>query len=116
MVLLKKDDVFKTVIPSKIFEAMAMERPIILGVEGECKDLIEEAGCGICIEPENDAQLASVVLSLYRDRKKAERLGVSGRLYVKENYDRDVLAERYLETLKRVRNGNLQSSNLKKQG
>jgi glycosyltransferase involved in cell wall biosynthesis len=102
MVLLKKDDLFKMVIPSKIFEVMAMERPIILGVEGECKNIIEEAGCGLCIEPENDEQLASAALSLFRTRKEAERLGMNGRLFVKANYDRDRLAQRYLDTLKRV--------------
>ena len=49
LVLLKRSDLFKTVIPSKIFEAMAMERPLILGVEGEAKALVEEAGAGTCI-------------------------------------------------------------------
>jgi glycosyltransferase involved in cell wall biosynthesis len=46
LVLLKKADLFKTVIPSKIFEAMAMERPLILGVEGESKAIIEKRIAG----------------------------------------------------------------------
>ena len=103
MVLLKKNDLFKTVIPSKIFEAMAMERPVILGVEGESKDIIEKANCGLCIEPENDEQLAESVLRLYNNPELSERLGRNGRRYIKNNFDRDKLAKAYLGVLQKVR-------------
>ena len=53
LVLLKKSALFKTVLPSKIFESMAMEKPVILGVEGESAELVMSAGGGICIEPES---------------------------------------------------------------
>ncbi|MDI6722978.1 MAG: glycosyltransferase family 4 protein, partial [Candidatus Aenigmarchaeota archaeon] len=79
MVLLRKNDLFKTVIPSKIFESMAMERPIILGVEGESKEIIEEAEAGICIEPESENQLAEAVLKLYNDSALMGKLGKNGR-------------------------------------
>jgi hypothetical protein len=46
LVLLRKSDVFKMVIPSKIFEAMGAGRPIVLGVEGEAREIVERAGCG----------------------------------------------------------------------
>jgi len=51
---LKKDDNFKTVIPSKIFEASAMQRPVLLGVEGQAKEILEAYGAGVCFEPENE--------------------------------------------------------------
>jgi glycosyltransferase involved in cell wall biosynthesis len=53
LVNLKKSDEFKNVIPSKIFENIAMKKPILLGVEGESKSLIEHYQVGICFEPEN---------------------------------------------------------------
>ncbi|MGB5834768.1 MAG: glycosyltransferase family 4 protein, partial [Thiohalocapsa sp.] len=99
LVLLKKSDLFKTVIPSKIFEGMAMRVPIILGVEGEAQGIIEEAGAGICIEPENAERLAEIVRMLYEDRALAQRLGESGRRYVEQHFDRAVLAERYQRVL-----------------
>jgi glycosyltransferase involved in cell wall biosynthesis len=99
MVLLKKDDLFKTVIPSKMFEAMAMERPIILGVDGESRKIVEEAQCGIFIEPENHDELAEAVERLSLDRELVRRLGVNGRRFVESNYNRDVLAEKYLNVL-----------------
>lgn len=99
MVLLKKTDLFKTVIPSKIFESMAMEKPIILGVEGESKKIIEEAGAGICIEPQNDEELAEAVLMLYRNPSLREGFGKNGRQYVIKNYNRDDLSKKYLQIL-----------------
>ena len=53
LVNLKKSDDFKNVIPSKIFENIAMYKPILLGVEGEAKKLIERYKVGVCYEPEN---------------------------------------------------------------
>jgi glycosyltransferase involved in cell wall biosynthesis len=99
LVLLKRSDLFKTVIPSKIFEAMAMERPLILGVEGEAKALVEEAGAGVCIQPESDAALADAVLAFARDPDRTRALGLSGRRFVTEFYSRAVMAKRFEETL-----------------
>jgi glycosyltransferase involved in cell wall biosynthesis len=102
LVLLKRSDLFKTVIPSKIFEAMAMERPLILGVEGEAKALVEEAGAGVGIEPESAAELAETVQTLAGDPERTRALGQSGRHFVTEFYSRAVMARRFEETLARV--------------
>ncbi|MBU6434909.1 MAG: glycosyltransferase family 4 protein, partial [Nitrospirae bacterium] len=102
LVLLKKSALFKTVLPSKIFESMAMERPVILGVEGESAELVMSAGGGICIEPESAKDLASQVLKLYRDPTMCQKLGSSGRRYVLEHFDRKVLARRFADVMKLV--------------
>ena len=54
LVHLVRRDLFRTVLPSKIFEAAAMKKPIILGVEGSAAQIVREADAGICIEPENE--------------------------------------------------------------
>ena len=102
LVLLKKSALFKTVLPSKIFESMAMVRPVILGVEGESAELVMSAGGGICIEPESSKDLAIQVLKLYRDPTLREELGSSGRRYVLEHFDRQVLAKRFADVMKLV--------------
>ena len=102
LVLLKKSALFKTVIPSKIVESMAMERPVILGVEGESAELVLSAGGGICIEPESSKDLAIQVLKLYRDHMLRQELGSSGRRYVLEHFDRRVLARRFADVMKLV--------------
>ena len=59
LVNLKKSDTFKTVIPSKIFEAAALHKPILLGLEGETKGIIESFNAGTCFEPENEEEFIS---------------------------------------------------------
>ncbi len=95
LVLLKKSDLFKAVIPSKIFESMAMQKPIILGVEGESKRIIEMANSGLCIEPEDSRELADRILELYENSDLCMKLGTNGRKHVAEYYDRKLLAKRY---------------------
>lgn len=53
LVPLRRSDTFKTVIPSKIFENAAMDKPILLGVEGESEAIIKKYGAGLCFIPED---------------------------------------------------------------
>lgn len=99
LVLLKKSPLFTTVIPSKIFESMAMRKPLVLGVEGETKEIVEAAQAGIAIEPENAAELAAAVVRLFEDPARARELGGNGRRYVAAHFDRTVLAQRFLSVL-----------------
>jgi glycosyltransferase involved in cell wall biosynthesis len=99
LVLLKDDPLFRKVIPSKIFEAMAMRRPIVLGVEGEAKEIMEDGRCGIAIRPGNAEDLAAVLRRLADDPDLAAELGANGRRLVVERYDRRKLAAQYLATL-----------------
>lgn len=96
LVLLRKDDLFKTVIPSKIFEAMAMEKPIVIGVEGESRAIVEAAGAGIPIEPENAAELVAALKNLAADPARARAMGQAGKSYVAGHFDRRILAARLL--------------------
>lgn len=99
LVHLKKTDIFKSVIPSKIFEAAIMKRPIILGVEGDAAELIREASAGICIEPENAEDLIMAVLKLMGNAQSRKRYGHSGFAYVVKHFDRKVLANKYLKLI-----------------
>jgi len=103
LVHLKKRPLFSTVMPSKIFEAAAMAKPIILGVQGHAADLVERAGCGICIEPENEAALVDAVERLANDRRLAAELGRRGHDYFVERFDRSMLAGKYLDLIHRIR-------------
>ncbi len=99
LVHLTKTELFRTVMPSKIFEAAAMERPIVLGVEGFAADLVEKAGAGICIEPENEDELLAAVDRLAGDRPLGRRLGAAGLERIARRHDYSLLARRYLELL-----------------
>jgi len=102
LVHLVRRDLFRTVLPSKIFEAAAMKKPIILGVEGSAAQVVREANAGICIEPENEGELVEAVKRLARDRDLADRLGQAGFDSIAAVYDYDRLAEKYAEIIERV--------------
>jgi glycosyltransferase involved in cell wall biosynthesis len=102
LILLIKNDSFKKVIPSKMFESMAMSRPIILGVEGESRQLLEDAEAGIAITPENVEQMVAAVLQLANDPAQAARLGANGAKIVREQFDRTKLAAQYLALLEEI--------------
>lgn len=99
---LKKTPLFETVIPSKIFEASGLKRPIIIGVNGEARRLVLESGGGIAIEPEDENQLVAAIERLRDDPEYAAGLGAAGCEYVGKNFSRDHLANRYLECLTTV--------------
>jgi glycosyltransferase involved in cell wall biosynthesis len=105
IVHLRKAPLFRTVIPSKIFEAMAAGVPTLLGVDGESAEIVAGAEAGLLFEPENAEALADAVLRLAANPNLAKRLGDNGRRAVKERYDRRHLATRYAELLQGVRSG-----------
>ncbi|WP_050606725.1 glycosyltransferase family 4 protein [Clostridium niameyense] len=94
VVPLKKLDLFKGALPSKMFEALASELPIVLAVEGEAEKLINDAKAGITVEPENEKEIADAILKLYKDNELKEQLGKNGRKYVIGNYSRRVITKK----------------------
>jgi glycosyltransferase involved in cell wall biosynthesis len=102
VVLLRDAPLFRHVIPSKMFEAMGMERPIILGVRGESEEILAESGAGVCIPPEHAESLARAIVELAGDRGRCAAFGLKGRRYASERFNRDVLAGRMLAELQRA--------------
>lgn len=91
---LKKLDLFKGALPSKMFEALSSELPIVLSVAGEAEKLINNAKAGIVVEPENSDQIAEAILKLYKNKELAKQLGENGRKYVIENYSRESITRK----------------------
>lgn len=91
LVNLKKSEIFKTVIPSKIFENVAYHKPIILGVEGEAKEIVETYGVGISFEPENMTEFFNAIDGVVKIQHSKEFLSGCERL--KNDFDRERIAE-----------------------
>ena len=102
LVLLKKTDIFKTVIPTKMLEFMSCARPVILGVDGQARQIIEEAAAGIVIEPENADALVRAIQRLSADRELATALGQKGREHILRHFSRGKTAEKYIDVLQRL--------------
>ena len=99
---LKKSDTFKTVIPSKIFEASAMGKPTLLGVEGQAQKIIEEYDAGLGFEPENEVDFLKKIEAI-REKERYKELQ-KGCAKLAEDFDRKRLADKMLRILKEVVN------------
>lgn len=95
--------ILQETIPSKIFEVMACERPVVASVAGEAARIVQRSGGGVVVPPGDARGIADAVLRL-RDTPAAERaaMGAAGRAYVGRHFARETLAARYLEILRAV--------------
>jgi glycosyltransferase involved in cell wall biosynthesis len=102
LVMLRKAELFKTVIPSKIFEIMGTGKPIVLGVEGEAQRIVEQAGAGLAIKPQNVDSLLDAIRTFRNNPEFRENCGENAYRFVREHYNLDKLAGRYLDVLRSV--------------
>jgi colanic acid biosynthesis glycosyl transferase WcaI len=100
LVLLRKTDIFKTVIPTKMLEFMSCARPVILGVDGQARQIVEEANAGIVIEPENAGALVQAIHQLASDQALRFELGQNGRRHISERFSRAETARKFAQILR----------------
>ncbi len=98
---LKKTDLFRNVIPSKLFESMGMGIPILHGVAGESAEIVTKERVGMVFEPENEAMLCEQLIQLRNNSELFGRLKKHC-LRTAVNYDRTKLAGMMLEILERL--------------
>jgi glycosyltransferase involved in cell wall biosynthesis len=79
---------------------MSCKKPVLMAIDGISKELIEEAEGGSYVEPENPEAYRSVIMGYLKNKERLVIEGENGFRYVKENFDREVLATRYLEFIK----------------
>ena len=98
LINLRKSELFKTVIPSKMFENAGMQIPIIMGVQGEAQEMLEEYGAGLCFEPENEVDFNAKLQQLLSNPDLYERCRIGG-AEMSRDYDRKALADKMLECM-----------------
>jgi glycosyltransferase involved in cell wall biosynthesis len=99
LVLLKRAELFKTVLPTKMLEFMSCARPVILGVDGHARKVMEQANAGIFITPEDPTALVGAVMKLASDPDLCESMGRNGRQHVLRYFSRRDSAKTYLDVL-----------------
>ncbi|WP_405229951.1 glycosyltransferase family 4 protein [Lentisalinibacter sediminis] len=98
---LKRSDLFTTVIPSKLFECMAMAIPVLHGVAGESADIVNVEKVGLTFEPEDPKALCDGMRRLREDHALYDRLRENGPRAALR-YDRAVLGQEMLGIISRV--------------
>ncbi|WP_223592350.1 glycosyltransferase family 4 protein [Neobacillus bataviensis] len=99
LVPLKDIELFKTFIPSKMFEIMACGVPIVASLEGEAADILNQSKAAEVVKPDNAVEIKQAILKLKNDKSLYEFRKANGPAFVEQNYSRKKLAEKYLELI-----------------
>jgi len=100
--VLKKVDTFKTIYSNKTFDYMACKKPVLMAIDGVSRKLVEDAKCGVYIEPENPNDFAEKIISYKVNDPIIKIQGDSGYQFAKSHFDRDKLALQYLKYLEEL--------------
>ena len=102
LVTLKRDEIFASVVPSKIQSYMASGRPIVASLDGEGARVVEAAGAGKVGPAEDVEALAANVLSMYESSEQRRReMGQGARDYYQKHFLRRDLIDRIQRCLER---------------
>lgn len=102
--ILKPIEMYKTVYPNKVFDYMAAGRPVILAIDGVIKEVVDDAAAGISVKPGDPDALADAILKLRDDPVKGEEIGSNGRKAIEMKFDREILANDFLNLFEELSN------------
>ncbi|TCV10502.1 glycosyltransferase involved in cell wall biosynthesis [Sphingobacterium alimentarium] len=100
--VLKKVDTFKTIYSNKTFDYFSCKTPVLLGIDGVSRELVEEAKAGIYVEPENIEEYNEKIRLYLNNTERLKQEGENGYLFAKLNFDRKVLAKKYMSSIKKL--------------
>jgi glycosyltransferase involved in cell wall biosynthesis len=99
LAILKPLEEYKLTYPNKVFDYMAAGRPVVLAIDGVIRNVVEDAGCGIFVPPGDPAALAQATLKLAQDPVGARRMGLKGRKYLEQNFNREKLGDTLIKLM-----------------
>jgi glycosyltransferase involved in cell wall biosynthesis len=100
--ILKPIKMYATVYPNKVFDYMAAGRPVILAIDGVIRQVIEEAGAGVFVQPGDPVALANAIRLMAGERENSLQMGLRGRQYVEAHFDRAELAAKLAEIFEQL--------------
>jgi colanic acid biosynthesis glycosyl transferase WcaI len=86
-------------VPSKIYEAMASGRPVVVIASGEPAEIVNEYSAGLTVAPNDVEGLVDALRNLGEDGKLAKSLGENGRKAAVEHFDRKDILEQFTKFL-----------------
>lgn len=106
LAILKPLELYKTTYPNKVFDYMAAGKPVLLAIDGVVRQVVEDAGCGLFIQPGNARDLSEKVLWLSRHTRAAKKMGLAGKKLIRTKFDRAKLSEQYVSVFQElIKNG-----------
>jgi glycosyltransferase involved in cell wall biosynthesis len=107
---LRRLPVFRSAVPSKLFEAMATARALVVAAEGEAAAIVREAQAGLDVLPESSEAIAAALLRLRDDPELRRQLGENGRRYAVSERSREHLVDLYEHAFEEAVSGRITQS------
>ena len=104
LVPLINSPLFRTALPSKMFEYMACGRPVIVGIKGEAEEFIKISKAGILVEPENSILLSKAIINYYKNHEQCIADGINGMSYITENLRKEDLISKLIDEIQLIKN------------
>ncbi len=80
-----------------LLEAMASEKPVISTMVGGIPEVVQNGKSGILVPPKNATALATAIIQLLSDGKRAKEMGQYGRKLTEIEFNWEIIAKKYLE-------------------
>ena len=97
--ILRAVPAYATTYPNKVFDYMAAGRPVVLAIDGVIRQVVEAAGCGLYATPGDPQAVADAIRRLASDRESARRMGLAGRRYLEQNFNREQISRKLIDVL-----------------
>lgn len=100
--VLQDIDTFKTVYPNKVFDYMSCKKPILLGIDGVVRELVEDSNAGVYVNPNEAENVVKKILELKKNPGRLEQMGNNGYEFVIKNFERKTLAQKYTSYMEEI--------------
>lgn len=90
--ILKPLKLYATVYPNKVFDYLAAGRAVVLAIDGAIRQVVEDAGAGVFVQPGDPQALASTLRQLVDQPARVRQMGAAGRAYLEAHFERAALA------------------------
>jgi glycosyltransferase involved in cell wall biosynthesis len=100
--VLKKTTIFKTIYSNKTFDYFSCKKPVLMGIDGISKKLVEDANAGLYVKSDDAEDIAEKIRYYRVHPKIVAQHGENGYFYAKAHFDRENLARQYLVFLQSV--------------
>jgi glycosyltransferase involved in cell wall biosynthesis len=105
LAILKPIEAYKTTYPNKVFDYMAAGRAVVLAIDGEIREVLEEADAGVAVQPGDAVALGDAIRTLADEPELRRRMGLAGHDYVRRKFDRPSLARKLLLVMEEMVGG-----------
>lgn len=99
LITMVDNEVVNSTLPAKVQSYMMAGKPIVGAINGEVKDVIKEADCGLCCDSLDSKTLAKLILQMKDDEAKCEQYAHNAFKYYEDHFEKETCINNLIDTL-----------------